>query len=462
MIVHVFTGPTLSAEDASSALDAIYLPPAAQGDVYRAALEKPWAIGVIDGYFDQVASVTHKEILWAMSQGIHVFGSASMGALRAAELAAFGMEGVGAIFEALRRGELEDDDEVAVAHGPAEDGYRAMSEAMVNIRSTLDAAAAARVIGAATRDALERIAKALFYPDRCYPIILSLAAKQGLPGGEMGALDVFLREGRVNQKRDDALAMLRVMRERFAADAAPKQVRFVFEHTDAWEEVRRRAGRQPLGPVVAEPHASAALLEELRLTGGAAAARLGATVRALAVEQARSEGTTTRGPAALDAAEALRRELGLLEPADFQRWITEQGVRDVDRFFQDEAHVRRLEAILASDVERTLPDHLRATGEYGPLLARAREKQHFLEARGLESPSLGDTGLTWEELQRWYFEERLGRPIPADITRYALAAGFSGEGALREALLREHCYVRGHERARDAPSRRDSIDPVRE
>ena len=52
-----------------------------------------------------------------MSQGIHVFGSASMGALRA-ELCPFGMVGVGRIFEAYRDGELEDDDEVAVIHGP--------------------------------------------------------------------------------------------------------------------------------------------------------------------------------------------------------------------------------------------------------------------------------------------------------------------------------------------------------
>ena len=45
-----------------------------------------------------------------------------MGALRAAELHAFGMRGVGRIFEAFRDGELEDDDEVAVVHGPAEPG----------------------------------------------------------------------------------------------------------------------------------------------------------------------------------------------------------------------------------------------------------------------------------------------------------------------------------------------------
>src|SRR5512132_542369 len=111
---YIFTGPTLAPAEARAVLGATYLPPAAQGDVLRAALRRPHAIGIIDGYFERVPAVWHKEILWAMAQGIHVFGSSSMGALRAAELHAFGMIGIGAIFEAYRDGELEDDDEVAV------------------------------------------------------------------------------------------------------------------------------------------------------------------------------------------------------------------------------------------------------------------------------------------------------------------------------------------------------------
>ena len=93
MTAYVFTGPTLSPEEARAVWDINYLPPAAHGDVYRVALRRPTAIGIIDGYFEGVPSVWHKEILWAMSQGTHVFGSASMGALRAAELDRFGMTG---------------------------------------------------------------------------------------------------------------------------------------------------------------------------------------------------------------------------------------------------------------------------------------------------------------------------------------------------------------------------------
>ena len=143
MTVFVFVGPTLSSAEVGAAGNFVCLPPAAQGDLYRAAQQRPQAIGLIDGYFEGVPSVWHKEILWAMTHGVHVFGSASMGALRAAELAAFGMQGVGVVFEAFHSGELADDDEVAVVHGPAEVGYVRLSEAMVDIRFTL---AAARLI----------------------------------------------------------------------------------------------------------------------------------------------------------------------------------------------------------------------------------------------------------------------------------------------------------------------------
>jgi len=244
-MIYIFAGPTLSAEAGRAELDAVFLPPAAQGDVYRAALEHPQAIGIIDGYFERVPAVWHKEILWAMAEGIHVYGSASMGALRAAELASFGMRGVGATFEAFLRGTLEDDDEVAVVHASAEDGFRPLSEAMVNIRATLTSAERLEVISTTTRAVLERIAKGLYYAERIYPALLVRAAHEGVPSAELERLRAWLPRGRINQKREDALAMLRGMREELARSPGPKQVSYVFARTDAWEEACRCSERLP-------------------------------------------------------------------------------------------------------------------------------------------------------------------------------------------------------------------------
>lgn len=239
----VFAGPTLPLRDPARKNAATWLPPAQHGDVYRAVtLLRPRAVGIVDGYFESVPAVWHKEILWAIGQGVHVFGAASMGALRAAELAAFGMRGIGVIFEAYRDGVLdgtrepfEDDDEVAVAHGPPDSGYLAASEAMVNIRCTVASAERAAVIGPDTRERLAGIAKALFFPERTYHRVLLQARAAGLPEGELAALQGWLPGGRVNQKRDDALALLRAMRALLDEDPGPAQAGFHFEHTTLWE-----------------------------------------------------------------------------------------------------------------------------------------------------------------------------------------------------------------------------------
>ncbi|WP_164015000.1 TfuA-like protein [Pyxidicoccus trucidator] len=241
MTVVIFAGPTLSAEEGRRELDAVYLPPAAQGDLYKAALGKPVAIGLIDGYFERVPSVSHKEILWAMTQGVHVFGAASMGALRAAELAAFGMEGVGAIYEAFASGALEDDDEVAVVHAGAEDGYRPLSEAMVNIRATLLAAEHAGVLGPEARHTLERLAKGLFHADRSWHRLLKQGQEAGLDAAGLEACRRFVAERRVDAKRLDGLRLLHTLRAKLEAGLPPKQTRYPFAHTDSWEHIRRKA-----------------------------------------------------------------------------------------------------------------------------------------------------------------------------------------------------------------------------
>ncbi|RKG88415.1 TfuA-like protein [Corallococcus terminator] len=440
-MIYVFAGPTLPAQEGRRELDAVFLPPAAQGDVYRAALERPEALGLIDGYFDCVPAVWHKEILWAMAQGIHVFGGASMGALRAAELAPFGMEGVGRIAEAFLSGELEDDDEVAVTHASAEEDFRALSEAMVNIRATLEVAEKQGIVGADARGLLERLAKQLHFPDRSYPALLSQAALAGLPAAVLRRLREWLPQGRLDQKRADALAMLRRMRERLAAHPGPKQVAYVLAHTDAWEAARQGAGRLPSGGANHEPLPEEVWREELGVSGLFPRLRMGALARALSLEEARRQGHEVSTEAVHEACEQLRREQGLNDLEPFARWLMAQRIDAPARFFQDEAEVRRVESLLEPEMLRCLPDHLRSVGMYGVMLERARQKARALALRGLERPGLKEAGLSEEALWSWYFTERLGRPVPPDLGQHAREAGFANTEALLRAVLRERCFL---------------------
>ena len=217
MTAAIFAGPTLWDDPILAARNIRWLPPASEGDVYRVARKKPRAIGLIDGRFETVPSVWHKEILWALAHGIHVYGAASMGALRAAELDRFGMVGVGSIYEDFRRGILQDDDEVAVIHAPAELGYRPLSEAMVDIRATIAAAKSANVISQRTADTLVRVAKDIFFKERNWDVVIGTAADLALPSTQLARLMRWLPTNRIERKRLDALAMVEAMRRLLVA-----------------------------------------------------------------------------------------------------------------------------------------------------------------------------------------------------------------------------------------------------
>ncbi len=109
--------------------------PAQFGDIAAAANSGFSVIVLIDGVFGEVAPPRHKEILDALSRDLTVGGAASLGALRACECAAFGMVGIGPIFEAYRDGELVADDAVATLHGPEELGHCALTDPLVTIEA---------------------------------------------------------------------------------------------------------------------------------------------------------------------------------------------------------------------------------------------------------------------------------------------------------------------------------------
>ena len=438
----IFTGPTLSAADARMVLDADFRPPAVEGDVYRAARGRPQVIGIIDGYFERVPSVWHKEILWAMSSGIHVFGAASMGALRAAELDAFGMEGIGAIFEAYRDGSLEDDDEVAVAHAGPEFGFKAGSEAMVDIRFTLERALTAGVIGTETCSALESTAKALFYPDRNYPLIIERAAGCGAEDGELQRFREWLPVGHVSLKRADALAMLSGIRDRLAAGLEPKSVRYTFENTSMWESAWRLAGATDQ----TDPVQLDAILEELRLEGERFLdTRQAAMLRCLAIKHSYVQGLGEADSQVAMAATRFWRAHHVAGEDAKEDWLRANDLDELrmSGLFDDEARVAWIKSLAAIEASGYIIDQLRVSGDYPRLVARARDKQRSLAARGLEDAVAADAGLGLEELARWYFEDRLGRKVPDDLNDYCRIYGIESRASLERTLGREFCYLNG-------------------
>jgi hypothetical protein len=454
-VIVLFAGPSLPPSEVAAPGELRVLPPAAQGDVYRAARERPWGIGIVDGFFEHVPSIWHKEILWAMSEGIHVFGAASMGALRAAELADFGMVGVGRIFEQYRAGALTADDEVALAHLPAEHGYRRVSEALVDMRATAEAAVRAGRCEPALAERLIDLARRRFYPERTWPAVLAAARAAGEDPRALDALERWLPGGRVDQKRLDALALIEAMRAARAAQPGPLRIDFTFQRTDLWEQAlpRMRAARLEVGAGAgADADADvAALLDELRLAGDEqlyAHAMQGALLRGLAQEAAERGGLEVTTELVQRTALAFRRSHGLYSGPLTSAWLDEQGL-DPEAFFHmltREARLRWIEAVSEPEIRRHLADQLRAMSCHGRLHARALAKRAALEREGLVAADLADGGASdgddsAEALLRWYFEARLGRPVPEDLGGYAERLGYAEPGALLRALRIERWFA---------------------
>ncbi|WP_256622531.1 TfuA-related McrA-glycine thioamidation protein [Methanolobus chelungpuianus] len=208
----VFTGTSISHEEARKILGIDYRPPVFRGNMEEAVRAGYTLVGIIDGVFFSRAAVAHKEIIRAMDEGVTVVGGCSMGALRASELDVHGMIGVGRIYEWYRDGVIEDDDEVAVATNP--DTFEPVSSPMVNIRETLLAASAKGIIDQESCTGLTGLAKRMHYAERNYFWLTKEAARNGIiPQQKAAELLDYCREHEADIKRQDAVMVLEKMKE---------------------------------------------------------------------------------------------------------------------------------------------------------------------------------------------------------------------------------------------------------
>ncbi|MFF0598905.1 TfuA-like protein [Streptomyces antibioticus] len=137
-VTHVYAGPSLNAEAVRLLLPgAVVHPPVRHGDLMASPAGAGDRVVVLDGQFFQSASVRHKEICEVIARGAAVYGAASMGALRAAELGPYGMTGSGVVHRLYAGGLIERDDEVALVHTDADAGSVPLTVALVSVRVAL-------------------------------------------------------------------------------------------------------------------------------------------------------------------------------------------------------------------------------------------------------------------------------------------------------------------------------------
>jgi hypothetical protein len=409
----IFLGPSAPKAEIERIVRTEIRPPVAQGDVFRAVEQGASAIGIVDGYFNSTPAVWHKEIVWAMSRGIPVYGAASMGALRAAELAPLGMRGIGWVYEAFASGELEDDDEVAILHAPESFGYAALTEAMVNVRRTLLRAEAEAVLAAHEARTIARAAKALFYAERHWPEILAVASA-ALPAERLDAFSRWLPHGRVDVKRADAIALARTMHRELdetpeaVASPSPCPAVALFEPTALVENALRSACG---GTSVDASHgAPSAILDEMRLCDPAWHAREErALLEALALERASKAASTLDEASLTEAVARFRSEHGLRDATDVAGFLASRQISEEQalQLLARDARVVQAAADLRTLTFRLLADRLPLHAAYDELAKRAAEKQRLLQMAS-QRGALPSAALDDRAVFAWYRDRTTG------------------------------------------------------
>ncbi len=433
----LFIGPSLPERHSGKRTGLECRPPAAQGDVYRATLAKPRVIGIIDGYFHGVPALWHKEILWAMTRGIHVFGAASMGALRAAELQPFGMRGVGRIFEAFRDGMLTDDDEVALTHGPEELGYPGLSEPLVNIRATLDSAVSQGLVSEAARIEIVSYAKAQYYQSRTWDTVLAAAECNAARIEEVTRLRAWLPTGSIDQKRLDAGELIDAIGCLLETDPPPMRPEFDFEWTQMWANAAWLDERPGSRSTDGGEGFDERVLDELRLLGSRYDKVLQlALLRAFAEGEISPPDTPPDGKDVLKQIDAFRRAHGLARRADLEAWTAAAGtdMAGFERMMTEEAAIRMAARESAARLASRIADQLRLSGDYGSLAARAHDKAERLKGHRI---SKGPRQLLLERHFR-----RIDCDLPGDVNVYAAELGLPGAGEFCTLLYNEDAYLK--------------------
>jgi hypothetical protein len=436
MSTFVFVGPTLSPQRVREVLpSAVVLPPVGRGDVLRLVLDnESGTIAIVDGFFGSALAVWHKEILYALHSGWHVFGASSMGALRAAELSAFGMTGVGKIYSRFSQGLWDADDEVAVAHGPAESGYRMGSVALANIRLALEEARHQGIISRLAEEVIVSRASRTFYADRSWQRAFAEAKTDGVPPEQVDRLREFVRSAQPDAKRDDALELLRELRarEESSQEGQPHVPSFDFEPSIYWQRLVadvKGAGdqsRTQTGGITRRE-----LDRHVRLQPGWREVQRGAALLYLLQVW---DGTSPRSNSPEDLREAtlrFRRKHGLLTGEQTLVWCRQQELSD-EEFHMLVRLENALDMVLAengSAVDDLALYELKRQGKFATARQAVEAKRRLLRDADAPTYTLEDAGVSFSVVMDWY--QQNCESVEGSLDTHASSLGFS---SVREFL----------------------------
>ncbi|MFJ7305184.1 TfuA-like protein [Streptomyces sp. NPDC099088] len=453
MTLYLFVGPSLPQPIREAyAANAVVLPPVAAGELPALQASAGDTVAIIDGFFYRRPAVRHKEILDLLNSGVRVFGAASMGALRAAELAAFGMQGHGRIFTDYHTGVICADDEVALLHGTEAEDYEPYTLALVNVRYAFEDAADRGVLPRHLADVVVACAASMPFVERTTQAILLAVGLHPLAGSLDLAVVASVLQSAADVKRLDALSLLTELTTTALTGRADRQWQLQETvHLRAWRAEARGSDEPETGRVPnTEIHR---LAQVLAVDYPAFRERVG--LRALA-ESGRTEENSRRSvpthaglsPERMHAAlvEVLRTR-GLLagdslaDPG-LDRWCTAEEQRLPDIVRTAKAAARALFPHQALYWADPFVDDLKATGNFAAVHERLVQCFRFHRQLRARHPALELSQLRADNVLA-HFSRRWGC---RDVEDAVLERGFASIDDFLSTARSFYLYDKAHPR----------------
>jgi hypothetical protein len=391
---------------------------------------------IIDGIFHQSLSIWHKEVIWALQiPGVKaVYGASSMGALRAADMANFGMIGCGKIYEWYFEGVIVDEAAVASMYTASPRGELVASTVpTVNIYGSLLKGLETGVIDSEQAEGMFSRAAAIHWTERT---MRSLE-----PIGQL--VDLLAAH---DQKAIDALQLLCTFRQLQPVEGFTKPTQESLSLLFSAQFERDRSvmvGGRPvkLQDIDAFVSLHSQEFEELSET---------ADNRILALLLADIYRITLTGEE-LDAEwRRMNIKKGLRSLEEHNRWLRDNHVnaRELYRLLGEEIRLRKLRRALmvrCGPRRRTqrLLDLLKLNGQYAYWCNAAARHEQLLESQGGESGLLefgNEMNVSNLLLQH---AKSSGQTISASLEDYIAENGFGTLRELAVALLRDRAGTEG-------------------
>ena len=205
--IKVYAGLSVKEAEIKAVLpSADYAEPIRRGNTFRDIRDGYHVIVIIDGRFQQSMAVSPSELMDTMRCGIKIYGSSSMGALRAVELEPYGMIGFGKIFEYIKQTPYFRDDYLGQIF--TEGDHETLSEPYVNFMFSLAKMKQEGQLESADHDLLDEIYREIHFGERdLYTLIDRIKAEHAERAEDLVpiAKRAFSYH---NQKREDGIGLL--------------------------------------------------------------------------------------------------------------------------------------------------------------------------------------------------------------------------------------------------------------